>query len=214
MTQLVRGVALTAAIIAATTAAAQAVTINGDSSRPAEGVSLALDPGVFVASGGPGSGSSVIGDPTDVSTKDEESPRPFGRFDPLGGYWVDSNDNPEVVWNLSYDKPIKSVGFALTDAFDQKRSSELGKSFFDLSVGDATWSIDAKEDNGTLHWIEVLFDQPTDTAQLTFQTRLNDGWGVSEAIVAPVPLPPALLLFVSGFGLIALVRKRRRAQGA
>ncbi|MBA3325941.1 MAG: hypothetical protein H0T41_11990 [Rhodobacteraceae bacterium] len=209
-----RSMTLTAAIFAATTAASQAVTINSGASRPDGGVAIALDPDVFVASGGPGSGGSVIGDPTDVSTKNTRSPRPYGRFDPLGGFWVDSNDNPSVVWNLASEQPIKSVTFALTDAFDQKRSRDLGESFFNLTVDDATWSIDTRDENGTLNWIEVLFDEPTDSASLLFETRLNDGWGVSQAKVAPVPVPPALLLIGSGLALLGFARRRRKDRPA
>jgi len=187
---------------------ASATTITSSATRPTGGVALTLDPADFLASGGPGYGGSVIGDPYEVSTKNAASPHPYGRFDPLGGTWVDSNDNPTVAWSHSYSTPIRSITFALTDAFDQEPNFGLGPSFFTLSVEDAIWSIPSREANGTLHWITVLFDAPTGAATLLFETRTNDGWGVSAAEVAPVPLPPAVLLLGTGLALMGALRRR------
>jgi hypothetical protein len=176
---------------------------------PASGTALALDPADFTGFGPCGSGKSVINDGCSAAIKDPSSPRPFGRFDPFGGSWMDSQDRRRIVWTIDQDTPFTSVNFALTDAFDQRRDDRYGgSSFFSLSAEDATWKIAKRERNSTLHWLTVMFDAPVNTASLTFRTRLNDGWGVSQPTVAPVPLPPTAALLLGGLGLLAWVRRR------
>jgi hypothetical protein len=198
-------VLLVAGLLSAPAHAATITEVGGS----AGGKALALSTADFVGSGPCGSGKSVINDGCSVVKKDASSPRPFGRFDPLGGAWVDSQDRNHIVWTVNQDTAFTSLNFALTDAFDQKRDDRYGgKSYFSLSVGNATWTIDKREKNGTLHWLTVLFDAPVNSASLTFETRLNDGWGVSEASVAPIPLPPTALLLLGGVGLMAWMRRR------
>jgi hypothetical protein len=190
-------------------APAGAVTIT-EVSGPGSGSPMDMDPADFVGSGPCGSGGSVVNDGCSVVLKDADSPRTSGRFDPFGGAWIDSQDRPEIAWTVRRDQPFSSVRFALTDAFDQAPAPRFGgESYFSLSAGDATWSIASREPDGTLHWLEVLLDAPATSVELTFRTRLNDGWGVRQANLAPVPLPATgLLLFV---GAAALVGLRRRA---
>ena len=196
--------ALLALLLASPAAAATITEVAG----PGRGLPLDPDASAFVGSGACGSGRSVINDGCSVAVKDADSPTPSGRFDPFGGAWIDSQDRAEIVWTISRAEPFQSVRFALTDAFDQGPSDALGVSFFSITVDGAAWTIPAQEPDGTLHWLDVLLDAPTTEAQLAFHTRLNDGWGVRQASVAPIPLPAAGLL-LGGLGLLGGLRRRR-----
>lgn len=161
--------------------------------------------GNFSGAGAPGSGGASCGDRTALQVKDEATPFPYGRFNPSGGKWIDSNDLAFVSWEMNTPKPLKAFSFALVDAHDQANSH------FTFTVDDAVFSIDEREADGTLHWITVLFDRPTTNATIQISTRLNDGYGISDVRVAPVPLPPALALMavgIAGFGALRLRRSR------
>lgn len=190
-------------------APAHAVTIT-EVDGPGRGWPVDPNPTAFQGFGPCGSGGSVINDGCSVAVKDATSPRLSGRFDPFGGSWIDSQDRPTIVWTIEEAQPFTSVRFALTDAFDQPPEARWGgASFFSLTAGDATWSIPEREADGTLHWLEILLDAPTTRTELTFATRLNDGWGVREARISAVPLPAAGLLLLGGLaGLGALGRRR------
>lgn len=178
---------------------------------------LATNAGTFRrVSSTPGSGESVCGDNGySVQVKDQTLPNLFGRHNPPEriGRWIDSNDIERVDWEIDTEalrlKPLMGLEFALVDAFDQRDWGGLGPSFFDLSVNGASWSIDSLEPNATVHWITILFDQPVSNAVISFNTRLNDGWGVANATIAPIPAPPAAFLAIGGFGLLIALRRRR-----
>nr|WP_246849233.1 VPLPA-CTERM sorting domain-containing protein [Rubellimicrobium arenae] len=191
----------------------QAATISEGSSYKDSSTLIDLNPADFVGSGRCGYGDSVINDGCSVTMKSNPYSRDaYGRYDPWGGTWIDSQDLSDVIWTVEPGRAFQILTFALTDAFDQPVSELLGESFFTLSVDDAEWTIDAREANGTLHWITVAFDKPTTSANVHFSTRLNDGWGIKAAMVtvAPVPLPAAGWLGLAGLaGLVALGRRKR-----
>lgn len=185
--------ALAAAAFAVPAAAATITEVDG----PAPGRVVALDPAAFVGSGTCGYGGSVVGTGPGrgcsvVIKNDPTAPDAFGRADPFGGSWIDSQDLSEVVWSFDPGYAFTALTFALFDAYDQlpSRRWPLGESFFRLSVDDATWSIPSREENGTLHWLTVAFDAPVAVADIRFSTRLNDGWGVSLSGATTVPPPP------------------------
>jgi hypothetical protein len=168
----------------------------------------------------PGSGQSVCGNPNQVQIKDGGASSPHGRFNPSipNGPWIDSNDLERVAWEIDMDAlgfgiPLRGIEFALIDAFDQRDWGGLGESFFELSVTGATrsWTIDSKDPDGKVYWITILFDDPVMSTVISFNTRLNDGYGIAGAMIAPIPAPPAALLAIGGFALLIAVRRRRRS---
>jgi len=209
MKHLTLKAAALAVVMSAGAAQATSIVVTAE---PGIGAPIALNPGDFSETGTCGYGESVINDGCSVALKsDPDAPDAFGRFDPWGGQWIDSQDLAEVTWTLSPGRTFNRLIFALTDAYDQPYNEDLGESFFTLSVDGADWSIDQQEANGTLHWITVLFGEDRTEAEIHFSTRLNDGWGIRAAMVAPVPLPATGLLMVAGLGGLATVRRRRCA---
>lgn len=211
--QATGAVALAALLSAGTV---QAATIIEETTG--RGTPIALDVADFVGSGPCGYGGSVINDGCSVVLKsDPDAPDAYGRFDPLGSSWIDSQDLPEVEWTVSPGETFQSLTFALTDAFDQNPDELLGESFFKLTVDGAEWSIAQQETNGTLHWITMNFDQPVTSTMVGFSTRLNDGWGIKAALVspdvvpAPVPLPAAGWLMLCSMCALIALRKRSTA---
>jgi hypothetical protein len=168
------------------------------------GGALETNLGRFSGSGPAGSGGAACGDTRHVQVKSPRTPDAYGRFDPDGGRWIDSNDLERVVWEVDVGRPVRWVAFALTDAHDQPDSH------FSITAQGTTWSIAEREPNATLHLIRILFDAPVETAEVVFETRHNDGFGIVAATAAPVPLPPALLLAASGVAALGVLRRRRR----
>jgi hypothetical protein len=212
-----KAIAIPLLAVLAAPAGATTITVGGPAD-PGTSTAIDLDVEQFEGFGECGSGGSVVGNGCSVIEKvDPDLPDAFGRFDPFGQEWIDSQDLSHVVWSFEYGEAFTSLTFALTDAFDQTFSQEFGESYFRLEVDGEEWSIPSIEANGTLHWITVLFDAPTTSAQLSFFTRLNDGWGVSSASIASVPVPASLsllLLALAGLGGIAGSRGRRSGPAA
>lgn len=193
---------------------AHAATIT-EAAGPAVGTPMALSPSAFTGSGPCGSGLSVIGDGCSVVLKDDpNASHAYGRFAPLGGSWIDSQDLSHVTWNVASDVAFTSLTFALTDAFDQGTAKAFGPGHFNLTVDGTMWEIAARQPNANLYWLEVLFGAPTTYAELVFRTRSNDGWGVSQASLAQVPLPASLALMLGGIAAFAFMRRKGCSAGA
>lgn len=208
-----------AALVGAAASAASAATITDGSLLPSGRMldlsgatacaatgSLSTNVGTFQSSGKAGSGAASCGDTTTAQVKKPATPHPYGRFDPDGIGWVDSNDLPEMVWTVDIGRKIRGLSFRLTDAHDQEDS------FFKIKLGCdcATWEIAEREDNGSSHLIKILFDTPKDRAEVKFLTRHNDGYGLSQITVAPVPVPAGLVLAGTGVAALAAAGRRRR----
>jgi hypothetical protein len=169
---------------------------------------LSTNVGSFTGAGKAGSGGAVCGDRTTEQVKTEASKRLFGRYSPTGESWIDSNDLKHVTWDVDIKRPFSAVSFALVDAHDQ------ADSHFSIEADGATWTLPERQSNGNLQWISILFDAPVDSAEIVFRTRHNDGYGVSDISVAPVPVPAAGLLALTGLMVLGAVRiGRRRRRG-
>lgn len=133
--------------------------------------------------GGPcGTGRSVTGNGCQTVIKsDPNAPHAFGRSNPKGGSWADSQDGTKFKWKVSSPKKFDTMSFALTDAFDQKKHKDFGKSYFEMRSKGASWKIDSRQKNGTTNWITVKLRKAVNTLSMTFSTRQNDGFGVSSA---------------------------------
>jgi len=95
------------------TGAAQAVAIT--EVQAGFGQALDLDPADFRASGPCGSGRSVTGDGCSVVRKsDPGAADAYGRRDPWGGTWIDSQDLAEVTWTMSFRRPVTQLVLALS----------------------------------------------------------------------------------------------------
>jgi hypothetical protein len=172
--------------------------------------------GGFSAFGGTGSGHSVVGDGSKLQVRNDPS-MPWGRYgtsasSPLGGNWLDSNDNRGMRWEVGGLGSFDSLAFFVLDAADVG-----GK--FSIKVGDTLFSNIAgaggKLRNGNIQLVRIMLSEAVDhlTVEL-MHDRTNDGFGIDGATVglAPVPLPPAALLLATGLaGLVALGRRRRAA---
>lgn len=172
--------------------------------------SLSSNVGSFHSSGDAGSGGASCGDKTTAQVKKPATPHPYGRFDPDGIGWVDSNDLTRMVWKVDIGQKIRGVSFRLTDAHDQENSH------FKIRVAGttATWKIAEREENGTSHLIKILFDEPIDEAKIKFVTRHNDGYGLTQVSVAPVPVPAGLVLAGTGVAALVAVGRRKRKSKA
>jgi len=198
------GAAAQAATISTGSLAAGGIALDVSGVEPCSATgSLSTNVGEFSRISGPdGSGTASCGDRSSPQVKSPLTPHPYGRFNPDGGAWVDSNDVRSMLWSVDVGRAVRSVSFALTDAHDQPRSH------FRIEAEGATWRIEEREANGTLHLVKILFDVPTANPEVRFFTRLNDGYGLAQVSVQPVPVPPAALLLLSGVGVFAVMRRR------
>jgi hypothetical protein len=130
------------------------------------------------------------------------------------GKWLDSNDSKVVDWTLDFIRPVKEVGFFLTDVNDV--SGNLKVTLLDGNTVDASFSFlgaGGAAKNGELVYVTALFDGPATKFTFTTNTK-NDGWGIDNISAVPVPLPAAGWMLLSGLAAMAGLRRVRGKKAA
>ena len=211
------GAALLAAVSTLAPASGATLTLLADA--PAEGTIVALSVNDFQRMGHCGGGRSVVHDGCSTVVKDDPlAPHAWGRFDPLGQFWIDSQDIDLLKWTVASPVAFTSMTFAMTDAHDQPRS-HFAMSYNEAGTWTPLWDIPSQLPNANLFWLRVDFDQQVRLAEFLFSTKEGpdgyDGYGISQLrlsqVPAPIPAPPAAVLLLSGTVLIASLRRRRKA---
>lgn len=189
--------------------------------RAWNGVSGAADPsdtnvGRFATLGGHGTGASAIDGGRSLAVR-QDDPFRWGRQDTSGadGKWLDSNDTYGLKWEAGGGPAFNSLAFLLTDVADAGAR-------FSLKVGGTVYSdllgADGKLGNGTIHLVRILLPEAVSSLTLEMRhDRLNDGFGIDGATVAkiaPIPVPPAAALLLTGIAALAGFRRRQRAAPA
>ena len=134
---------------------------------------------------------------------------PFsGRFAlPPGNNWLDSNDSPEMRYDVA--PGYRAVGFFLTDPndnFGRLTITGLDGTSAAFSLGDI---FGTSLGDGRVSYLTV--SDPNGIATLTFLANTaGDGYGIDRVSVGdPVPEPGTLLLLGSGISALALRRRRK-----
>ena len=170
--------------------------------------------GSFTPFGRTGSGDAVVGDGSKLQVRRDNRMR-WGRYNLNGsgglrpGNWLDSNDNQGIKWRIKDVGEFDRVGFFLSDVADVG-----GK--FSIKVGDTVYrdlANGAKLKNGNIYFVRILLSEAVDKLTIKFSHNINDdGFGIDGAVLgsaAPVPVPPAAALILTG--LLGLFGLRRRA---
>jgi hypothetical protein len=177
--------------------------------------------GSFKAAGKRGSGRSTISTGHKLQVRNDNSMK-WGRYNSktpakniVGNNWLDSNDNQRIAWTVKGDGKFNTVGLYLTDIADAggKFSIKVGKTVFSDLAGSTR-----RLKSGTVHFVLITLDELVDSVRISLgHDRRNDGFGIDGAMVAnvaPVPLPPAAALLLTGVVAIGGLRYRRKAVAA
>lgn len=164
---------------------------------------LKTNVGTFTSYGAPGGGGSVVGDPRSMQVRDEAT---FGR---TGVPHLDSNDLHTISWQLPENTARARIDFQ--DLADRPGST------FTLRSGASYAQIAGRQRNGALNSAWLTF-APGDSREVSLLMRGTtvgfDGYSVNSAAVAPIPLPPAAALLVTGVLAMSGLRRRRKARTA
>ena len=136
----------------------------------------------------------------------------FGRNIPkaAGDFWLDSNDVEKMTWDLSaVDAKFDSLGFYIADANDNGASLILR--FNDGSSQSIALSTGLG--NGNLAYVRLFSNIAINQASIVFDNNgdssgnTNDGFSIDNITVATVPQPTTIALL--GLGILAFAARKR-----
>jgi hypothetical protein len=172
--------------------------------------------GSFRPFGATGGGHAVVGDGSKLQVRNDGNMR-WGRYNLDGaggakrGNWLDSNDNRGVKWRIAGLGEFDSIGFFVSDAADVggKFSIKVGGTLYRDIAGAG-----GELKNGNIHFVRIRLPEAVDRLTIKlFHDIPDDGFGIDGMLVgrsvAPIPLPPGMLLMVPALGLLAGVGLRR-----
>ena len=181
------------------------------------GSDLIVDTGRLYSLGGTGTGGTVrrlAGNTgTQLALRDGNT---FGRRDTVGGRWyLDSNDTYGIGWDVSSTRLFDTVMFVLTDGSDTS-------GFLRILADGMTYEQRSgpRLRNGNSQLVTITFETLVDSAVIELANfnrngsamQRNDGFSIDglQVGIAPVPVPPAGVLFAAGLGGLVLLRRRAR----
>ena len=125
-------------------------------------------------------------------------------------FWLDSNDVEKMTWDLSpVDAKFDSLGFYMVDANDNGASLILR--FDDGSTQSVALSTGLS--NGEVAYVRFISDVSINLATIVFDnngdtsSNTNDGFSIDNITVATVPQPTTIALL--GLGILAFAARKR-----